>query len=127
MAYASAPLYDDVRWWRPGLRIPREAQGGTVGVRQQITVNGGGASTYTLQSTEVNASSLIITNMGSTSSVVSLPAAIPGAVYAVKNSTGSGSSCTFKVTGQTGTAVTDGSHAILVCNSTDIERWTANY
>lgn len=119
----SAPNYDNVRL-PGGIRIPQEVGTATMTVKKLITVNGSGASTYTLQSTEVNASELVITNMGSITSVVSLPAAIPGHIYAFKNSTGSGSNCTFKVTGQTGVAVKDGSHAILVCNQTDIERWT---
>jgi len=128
MAYASAPDFDNVRWGGPdGLRVPQEAGKATLALKQMVTVNGGGSSTWTLLSTEISASELVVTNMGSITSVVSLSAAYPGKVYAFKNSTGSGSTCTLKVSGQTGTAVKDGSHAILVCNATDIERWTADF
>jgi hypothetical protein len=109
-----------------GIRIPTEVGKATFDVTKMVTINGQGASTYTLSAVESNASMLVITNMGSITSVVSLPAAFPGAFYLVKNSTGSGSTVTFKVAGQTGVAVADGSHAILASNATDIERWTAN-
>ena len=122
---ANPPFYEDIRWpGAGGLRVPQEAAPASLAIDKMVTVNGNGASTITLNSSQVGASELVITNMGSITSVVSLPAAFPGHIYAFKNSTGSGSTCTFKVTGKTGVAVADGSHAILVCNATDIERWT---
>lgn len=124
---ASAPDYDNVRWGgADGLRLPTEAGKATFAIKQLVTVAGGSSSTYALQSNQVDASLLLITAMSTaTNNVVTLPAAIPGHIYAFKNS--SGSACTFKVTGQTGTSVGIGSHAILVCNATDIERWTPDF
>lgn len=121
----SAPTYDNVRMGGPdGIRIPQEAGLASFRLNKMVIANGSGASTYTLQPNECQGSELVITNMGSITSVVSLPAAFPGHVFFFKNSTGSGSTCTFKVAGQTGVAVKDGSHAVLACNLTDIERWT---
>lgn len=123
----NAPNYDNVLWpGGDGIRVPQEAAPCTLDVSKLVIVNGGGASTVTLAASQTAASVLIITNMGSITSTVSLPAAFPGSVYLFKNSTGSSSNCTFKVAGGTGVAVADGSHAILACNATDIERWTAN-
>jgi hypothetical protein len=124
----TAPNYDNVQWpGSDGLRVPQETAPATLAVVKMATVNGGGASTVTLTPAQTGASVLVITNMGSVASTVLLPAAFPGHVYAFKNSTGSGSNCTFKVTGQTGVAVADGSHAILVCNTTDIEQYAAAF
>ena len=124
----SAPDYDNVRMGGPdGLRIPQEAGKATFALKQEVTVTGAGSSTYTLQASEINASYLVVTKMGSATSVVSLPAATPGKVYVFKNSTGSSSACTFKVTGQSGIAVGDGSHAVLVCGAADIVRVTPDY
>lgn len=125
---STAPDYANERWpGSGGLRVPQEAGKATLAVKKLVIVSGGGLATYTLNPSEIQASVLVITNMGSVASTVFLPAAIPGHVYAFKNSTGSGSNCTFKVTGQTGTAVADGSHVILACNNTDIEKWTAAF
>jgi hypothetical protein len=128
----SAPNYDNVMWpGSGGLRVPQEAASSgnkaSLSVNKLVTVNGGGASTYTLKDFECQASYLVITNMGTQTSVVSLPAAFPGTFYFFKNSTGSGSNCTFKVTGQSGASVADGSHAIFVCSATDLEKWTATF
>lgn len=124
----SAPDWDNVRWGGPdGLRVPTEASPATLAVKKLVTVNGGGLATYTLTASDMMASVLVVTSMGSVASTVLLPAASPGKVYAFKNSTGSGSNCTFKVTGKTGVAVADGSHMMLVCNTTDIEQYSAAF
>lgn len=124
---ASAPNYANERWpGSGGLRVPQEAGAATLDVSQLVTVNGGGASSVTLNSTQVNASVLVIGSMSATTNnTVSYPAAFPGALVAVKNS--SGSALTLKVTGQTGVSIANGSHMLVACNTTDIEQYGAAF
>ena len=125
---ANPPYYDDVRWpGAGGLRVPQESAPATLSIEKMVTLNGNGASTITLNSGQVGASELVITNMGSITSVVSYPAAFPGRVVLIKNSTGSGSSATIKVTGQTGFSLADGSHVIATFNTVDLVQWAAAF
>jgi hypothetical protein len=117
-----------------GIRIPTEVFGtggaGNASAVMEIdlyvaTASQAGSS-VTLNAQQAAASVLVIGTMSSTTNnLVNFPAANPGASYFVKNS--SGSACTVKVTGQTGTSVANGSHAILVMNKTDIEQWSAAF
>jgi len=126
-AAASAPNYDDVRWpAKGGLRVPQEAGSATLDVSLLVTANGNGASALTLNSSQVNASVLLITNMSATANnTVSYPVAFPGMIVAVKNS--SGSACTVKVAGATGVSIANGSHMAVYCNTTDIEQYAAAF
>jgi len=127
MANPTAPYFDNVRWpGADGLRVPQEAGSATLAVTSYQSTAAQSGSSLTLNAIQMNASVLFIGSMSSTTNnTVSLPAAIPGAVFLFKNN--SGSACTFKVSGATGVSVANGSHAILACNSTDIEQFGASF
>lgn len=123
--YVTPPDYDNIRQGGPdGIRIPQEQGKCTYAIKKLVTVNlTTSASPYTLAPSETLASEVITTSATAASSVV-WPGAFPGHLFAVYNN--SGSTVTFKVTGQTGVAVATGKHAVLVCESTDIARVTAD-
>lgn len=132
----SAPNYDNVGWPTAagGIRIPTEIFGAagagspaaTMEVALYSSTTAQAGSSLTLNAIQMNASELVIGSMSSTTNnIVSFPAAAPGAIYFVKNL--SGSACTVKVAGQTGTSIANGSHMVVVCNKTDIEQWSAAF
>lgn len=123
----SPPDYDNIRQGGPdGLRIPQEQGKATYAVKKLVTVNlgtEGSGNVYTLLPSETLSSEVIVTN-GSGAATVKWPGAFPGHVFVAYNN--SGATCTFQVTGQTGVAVATGKRAVLVCESTDIARVTAD-
>lgn len=125
---ATAPNYDNVRW--PGadsLRIPTEAGSASLEVCSYVPINVGGAGStnaITLTPAQAAASEIVVTNAGSGATTINFPAAVPGSIFVVYNN--SGQACTFKVIGQTGVSVANAKHALLVCESTDIARVTAD-
>lgn len=126
----SAPFYDNVQWpAADGIRVPTEVIGvanidPTLALVYSVTHDYAAAhADWTLAPHETAASELVVKNSNSASNAI-LPAANPGKPYIVFNNTTSG--VTFKVTGQTGVSVGSGKRAILVCESTDIARVTAD-
>ena len=134
MAVLTAPNYDNVQWPAGGgFRIPTEAIGtggagknaGTVDIQSLITLNFGGAhAAKTLTAAQTVASVILCTNADATATTVTFPAAQPGKVFVVNNT--STSAITFLVTGQTGIAVATGKSATLYFNATDVARASAD-
>jgi hypothetical protein len=90
-------------------------------------INVGGAGTtnsITLTPAQAAASEIVVTNAGSGATTINFPGADPGSPFVVFND--SGQACTFKVVGQTGVSVANGKRALLVSESTDIARVTAD-
>jgi hypothetical protein len=140
MAIPTAPKYDDVRRGGPGgIRIPQEVGDAAFKVVQKVSINasfiGGSATTNAIALVPfvnqnvadiagsgvaggAEASLIIITGAGSGATTLSLPAAFPGHLYCLANT--SGQACTLKVTGQTGVSVANNYYQLLMCNVTDI-------
>jgi hypothetical protein len=127
------PNYDNVQWpGADGIRVPTEVigssgagtSGGTLALTKQVTHNyGATAAAWNLSAAETQASHYIVTNASGAAQAV-FPGAFPGKRFSVFNN--SGQTITFLVTGQTGVAVLTAKRAILVCESTDIARVTAD-
>jgi hypothetical protein len=124
----SAPNFDNVRMGGPdGIRIPQELGSVTFVCDKLVAIDVGGAgttNTVNLTPDQCLGTEFIVTNAGSGATTVTWPAAFPGHVFVASNA--SGQSCTFVVSGQTGIAVANAKKAILVCESTDIARVTAD-
>ena len=124
------PNYDNVRMGGPdGLRIPQEAGVADFAVNKLVTIALGALSAdnaTTLTPDQCQASEIIVTASGAHNVVLSLPGAFPGHLYTVFASVATGQTVTLKVTGQTGVAVASAKRAILICESTDIARVTAD-
>jgi len=133
MGQPTAPSYDNVQYpAMGGIRVPTEVYGssgpgkagGSFKLNKTATHDFGAAhADYTLQPAETQASEIITTNASQAANII-WPAAFPGHSYIIYNN--SGFTITFKVTGQTGVAVANGKRCILVCESTDIQRVTAD-
>jgi len=129
----AAPNYDNVMMpGGDGIRIPTEVYGsggagtpgGTMALVKQVSHSyGSGTADWTLSASETAASHYITTSAGGAVNAI-FPAAFPGKRFSVYNN--AGANVTYKVTGQTGVAVGTGKRAILVCESTDIARVTAD-
>lgn len=122
----TAPDYDNVRWGNT-LRVPQEAGKATLSVRKLSTIALGAitaAQSIILTPEQVNASEIIVTATGVFAVTLNLPAAFPGKLYVVFNN-GAGT-LNLKVTGQTGVTVATTKRALLVCESTDVARVTAD-
>ena len=72
---------------------------------------------WTLSATEAEASYLVATLAGGAVNAI-LTTAIPGKMWIFYNN--SGQTVTFKVSGQSGVAITDGHHQLLFCGAADI-------
>lgn len=124
------PDYDNVRWpGGDGLRVPQEAAPATLTVKKLSNVNigtQGSANSVTLFPSQSQSSELVVTNSVSstTAATVVFPGAFPGHIFVAYNNTASG--CTFKVVGQTGISVGSGKRAVLVIESTDVARASAD-
>jgi hypothetical protein len=131
--YSKAPYYSNTQWpGADGIRVPVEVlgsagaglPGGTMSLIKQVTHNyNGTAANWALAPAETAASHIIVTN-ASGAATATFPAANPGQRFSVFNN--SGQAVTFLVAGQTGVVVATGKRAILVCESTDIARVTAD-
>ena len=121
----TAPDYANERWpGSGGLRVPQEVAPATLGVKKLVTIDlTKTPSPYTLPPTATLASELVVTN-SSVAATVTFPAAFPGHEFVAFNNSSSG--CTFVVKGQTGVSVGSGKRAILVCETVDIARVTAD-
>lgn len=122
---ATAPDYANERWpGSGGLRVPQEVAPATLAVKKLVTIDFSKvASPYALPPTATLASELVV-GSSATASIVTFPAAFPGHIFVAFNNSSSG--CTFKVAGQTGISVGVGKRAVLVCESADIARVTAD-
>jgi hypothetical protein len=110
-----------------GLRVPQEAGGVTLDVISLVTIALGAigvATAVNLTPAQSNASEIIVTASGAFAVTLNLPAAFPGSHYILYNNTAN--NVILKVTGQTGVTVATGKRAILVCESTDVARVTAD-
>lgn len=122
---ATAPDYANERWpGSGGLRVPQEVAPATLAVKKLVTLDFSKVvSPYTLPPTQALASELIV-GTSTVATIVTFPAAFPGHIFVAYNSSSSG--CTFKVNAQTGVSVGSGKRAVLVCESVDIARVTAD-
>lgn len=130
----AAPNYDNVMMpGGGGIRIPTEAYGsggagnncGTMAIEKLITLDFGAAhAAKTLTASQTCASVILCTNADTTATTVNFPAAQPGNVFVVNNT--STSAITFKVTGQTGISVATSKSAVLYMNATDVARASAD-
>jgi hypothetical protein len=126
------PDYDNIRWpasQSTGLRVPLEQAPATLDIKKLSNVNigtQGSSNSVTLVAGQTLASELVVTNTVSstTAGTVVFPVAFPGHMFIVYNNTSSG--CTFVVKGQTGISVGSGKRAVLVCESIDIARASAD-
>jgi hypothetical protein len=128
MAGPTAPNYENVLWpGSGGLRVPTEAGSAAIEVISLATIALGAisvATAVTLTPAQSNASEIIVTASGAFAVTLNLPAAFPGSNYILFNNTAN--NVTLKVTGQTGVTVATGKRALLVCESTDVARVTAD-
>lgn len=124
------PDYGNARWpGVDGLRVPQEAAPATLAIKKLSAVNigtQGSANSVTLYPGQSQSSELVVTNTVSstTAATVVFPGAFPGHIFVASNQTASG--CTFKVVGQTGISVGSGKRAVLVCETVDIARASAD-
>ncbi len=128
----TAPDYDNVRLaGADSLRVPVEIGKATLLAKGYKSIDrGSSSSTVTINLTpfladtyggaEASVINVANANSGTGATVLVLPGAFPGHVYAVKNATGQTANVTLKVTGQTGIAVADGYTQLLYCDATDI-------
>lgn len=125
MAGATAPDYANERWpGSGGLRVPQEVAPATLAVKKLVTLDFSKlTSPYTLPGTQTLASEIVV-GSSAAATIVTFPAAFPGHSFVVFNNSSSG--CTFKVASQTGVSVGSGKRAILVCESVDVARVTAD-
>lgn len=75
-----------------------------------------GTDAWVMTTDEAGATLFTVTNAGGAADAT-FPAALAGKIFVVYNN--SGAAITFKVSGQTGSAVTDGKYAIFVHSATD--------
>jgi hypothetical protein len=130
------PNYDDVMMpGAGGIRIPTEVfgsggagnPGGTMAINKQIVIALGvlgAATSVTLTPPQTAASNIIVTASGAFAVTLNLPGAFPGDFYILFNNTAN--TVTLKVVGQTGVTVASGKRALLVCETTDVFRVTAD-
>jgi hypothetical protein len=76
----------------------------------------GGTTAWTMTAAEAGASFFTVTNASGGVDAI-FPATVPGKQFTVYNN--SGRAITFKVTGQTGSATTDGKYSIWIMNALD--------
>lgn len=129
----SPPNYDNVQWpGADGIRVPTEVcgsngaatPGGTLALVKQVSHSfASAAADWNLNANETQASHYIVTSASGAANVV-FPGAFPGKRFSVYND--SGQAITFLVAGQTGIVVANTKRAILVCETTDIARVTAD-
>ena len=149
MSGVAGPFFDNIRVGGPdGIRKPMEAGVADFALTQFKTINastvGGSAVTNTITLVPLvnsagsdtagsgvaggaEASVIVVTGGGSSTTTLQLSNAFPGKIYALYNHTGQSSNLTFKVTGQSGVTLADGSHCMCACNATDIFQMTAAY
>lgn len=124
----TAPDYSNIRMGGPkGLRIPAEGGPATFTLKKLVSINIGGVgstNTVTLTPAQALGSEIILTNAGSGATTVVFTGALPGHIFVVFNN--SGQAATFKVLGQTGISVATAKRAILIIESADVARVTAD-
>lgn len=121
------PDYDSIRWGPPSQLPYLGAGGANPAIEKYLAIDVGGAgsvNTVNLTLNQIMASYIVVTNAGSGATTIAWPGVMPGHSFIVLN--GSGQDCIFKVTGGTGITVADTKKAILVGNTTDIVRVTAD-
>ena len=131
---ASNTYYDNVlQPGAGGIRIPTEVfgsggagvPGGTMKLDKLVSHSyGSAAADWTLNPAETQGSHYVVTSASGAANAI-FPYLFPGKVFSVYN--GSGQAITFKVTGGGGgIAIANTKRAILVMESTDIARVTAD-
>lgn len=129
----AAPYYDNVQMpGGDGIRIPNEVfgsagagkPGGVMALDKQVSHSyASGTTDWALNASETAGSVYLLTLAGGAVNAI-FPAVFPGKVFVVNNT--SGSTVTFKVTGQTGIGVATAKVATLSFNATDVIRVTAD-
>lgn len=99
---ALPPYYDDVRWpGADGLRVPQEASPATLTVKKQVTLSSVTGS-VTLSPQQAGGNYFEVTNTGATTLIFP---SLPGHEFTIANLSGSSSTTTPEVSGQSASAI----------------------